>query len=182
GTIALIGPLADDQADVMGNWAGAGRVHQTVSLRQGIRNVAGDKVRALYAKGANITDNPEVVAYLNHYSHDVHIDPRSEADMVKEAVDAARQADVIVAAVGESVGMAHEASSRSDIVIPPLQERLLEALKATGKPLVVVLMNGRPLALTWEAENADAMLETWFSGTEGGNAIADVLFGDVNPS
>lgn len=182
GTIALVGPLADDQADVMGNWAGAGRVDQTVSLRQGIRNVAGDKVRVLYAKGANITDSPEVIEYLNHYSHDVHIDPRSEADMVKEAVDAARQADVIVAAVGESVGMAHEASSRSDIVVPAVQERLLKALKATGKPLVVVLMNGRPLALPWEAENADAMLETWFSGTEGGNAIADVLFGDVNPS
>jgi len=183
GTIALVGPLADDQVDMMGNWAGAGQVRQTVTLRQGIENVAGDKVRVLYAKGADITDDAAIEEYLNHYNpDDMQVDPRSEADMVKEAVGAARQADVIVAAVGEAQGMAHEASSRSDIVIPPVQQRLLKALKATGKPLVVVLMNGRPLALNWEAENADAMLETWFSGTEGGNAIADVLFGDVNPS
>ena len=182
GIIALIGPLADDQVDVMGNWAGAGRASQTVTLREGIQNAAGGKVRVIYAKGSDITDDPDMVKYLNLYKNDVQVDGRSEADMLKEAVDAARQADVIVAAVGESQGMAHEASSRSDITIPPVQERLLKALKATGKPLVIVLMNGRPLALPWEAENADAMLEAWFSGTEGGNAIADVLFGDVNPS
>ncbi len=182
GTIALVGPLADDQAAVMGNWAGAGRASQTVSLLQGIKNVASDKVRVLYARGANISDDPGIVQYLTQYSPDVRFDPRSEADMLAQAVDTARQADVIVAAVGEAPGMAHEASSRSDITIPPVQERLLKALKATGKPLVIVLMNGRPLALPWEAEHADAMLETWFSGTEGGNAIADVLFGDVNPS
>ncbi|WP_019937764.1 beta-glucosidase BglX [Bordetella sp. FB-8] len=182
GTIALVGPLADDQVDMMGNWAGAGRASQTITLRQGIQNIVGGKVRLIYAKGSDITDDPDMVKYLNLYKNDVQVDGRSEADMVKEAVDAARQADVIVAAVGESQGMAHEASSRSDITIPPVQERLLKALKATGKPLIIVLMNGRPLALPWEAENADAMLETWFSGTEGGNAIADVLFGDMNPS
>jgi beta-glucosidase len=102
--------------------------------------------------------------------------------MIDEAVEKARQADVIVAAVGEAQGMAHEASSRSNLMIPPSQQKLLAALKATGKPLVIVLMNGRPLTLVDEDRMADAMLETWFSGTEGGNAIADVLFGDYNPS
>ncbi len=182
GTIALIGPLADDQVDVMGNWAGAGRIPQTIALLQGVKNAVGDKARVLYAKGSNMTDDPDLVQYLNQYNHDVQVDPRSEDDMVKEAVEAARQADVVVAAVGESQGMAHEASSRSDITLPPVQVRLLEALKATGKPLVIVLMNGRPLALVREAGMADALLETWFAGTEGGNAIADVLFGDANPS
>ena len=102
--------------------------------------------------------------------------------MIDEAVEKAKQADVIVAAVGEAQGMAHEASSRSNLMIPPSQQKLLAALKATGKPLVIVLMNGRPLTLVDEDRMADAMLETWFSGTEGGNAIADVLFGDYNPS
>jgi hypothetical protein len=88
---------------------------------------------------------------------------------------------VVVAVVGEAQGMAHEASSRTDITLPPSQ-RPISALKATGKPLVLVLMNGRPLALVKEDQQADAILETWFAGTEGGNAIADVLFGDYNPS
>ncbi|KTT05833.1 beta-D-glucoside glucohydrolase, partial [Pseudomonas oryzihabitans] len=95
---------------------------------------------------------------------------------------AARQADVVVAVIGESQGMAHEASSRARISVPDTQRDLIKALKATGKPLVLVLMNGRPLALEWEQEQADALLEAWFPGTEGGNAVADVLFGDYNPS
>jgi beta-glucosidase len=102
--------------------------------------------------------------------------------MIQEAVQAAQSADVIVAAVGESQGMTGEAASRADISIPAPQMELLKALKKTGKPLVLVLMNGRPMALSWENQNADAILETWFSGTQGGNAIADVLFGDYNPS
>jgi beta-glucosidase len=89
---------------------------------------------------------------------------------------------VIVAAVGESRGMSHESSSRTSLSLPQSQLDLLKALKATGKPLVLVLMNGRPLDLNWARENASAILETWYTGTEGGNAIADVLFGDVNPS
>ncbi|MFT0669374.1 glycoside hydrolase family 3 C-terminal domain-containing protein, partial [Enterobacter hormaechei subsp. xiangfangensis] len=96
--------------------------------------------------------------------------------------NAAKQSDVVVAVVGEAQGMAHEASSRTDITIPQSQRDLIAALKATGKPLVLVLMNGRPLALVKEDQQADAILETWFAGTEGGNAIADVLFGDYNPS
>lgn len=182
GAIAVVGPLAKSQRDVMGNWSAAGRPEQAVSVYQGIADAVAGKASLLYAKGANVTDDPEIVKYLNLYEQDVEVDPRPPQQLIDEAVQAARQADVVVAVVGESQGMAHEASSRTDIVIPESQARLLKALKAAGKPLVVVLMNGRPLSLVWENENADAMLETWFAGTEGGNAIADVLFGDYNPS
>jgi beta-glucosidase len=182
GTIAVIGPLAKSQRDIMGNWSAAGKADQAVSVFQGMANAVGDRARLLYAKGANVIDDPEIVKYLNLYEEDVVVDPRTPAQLLDEAVATARQADVVVAVVGESQGMAHEASSRTDILIPESQARLLRALKATGKPLVLVLMNGRPLSLVWENENADALLETWFAGTEGGNAIADVLFGDYNPS
>ncbi|RLM15871.1 beta-glucosidase [Gibbsiella quercinecans] len=182
GTIALIGPLADSQRDVMGSWSAAGVVKQSITLRAGLQNVVGDKAKILYAKGANITQDKSIIDYLNLYEPAVVFDDRPPQQMLDEALAVARQADVIVAVVGESQGMAHEASSRADITIPQSQRDLIAALKATGKPLVLVLMNGRPLALSWESQQADAMLETWFSGTEGGNAIADVLFGDYNPS
>jgi beta-glucosidase len=182
GTIAVIGPLAKSQRDIMGNWSAAGQASQAVSVYQGMADAVGDKAQLLYAKGANVIDDAEIVKYLNLYEEDVTVDPRTPQQMIDEAVDAARKADVVVAVVGESQGMAHEASSRSDIVIPDSQVQLLKALKATGKPLVIVLMNGRPLSLVWENDNADAMLETWFGGTEGGHAVADVLFGDYNPS
>ncbi|QKJ86484.1 beta-glucosidase [Paramixta manurensis] len=182
GTIAVIGPLADSQRDIMGSWSAAGVIKQSVTLLQGIKNVAADKATILYAKGANVTDNKGIQDFLNIYEKAVTVDPRPPQQMLDEAVATAKKADVVVVAVGEAQGMAHEASSRSDITIPPSQLALLRALKATGKPLVIVLMNGRPLALVSEDQYADAMLETWFSGTEGGNAIADVLFGDYNPS
>ncbi|WP_288429515.1 beta-glucosidase BglX [uncultured Pantoea sp.] len=182
GTIALIGPLADSQRDVMGSWSAAGVAKQSVSLLQGMKNATEGKATLLYAKGANVSDNKGIQDFLNMYEPAVVVDPRSPQAMIDEAVEKAKQADVIVAAVGEAQGMAHEASSRSNLMIPPSQQKLLAALKATGKPLVIVLMNGRPLTLVDEDRMADAMLETWFSGTEGGNAIADVLFGDYNPS
>ncbi|MCW1832554.1 beta-glucosidase BglX [Pantoea ananatis] len=182
GTIALIGPLADSQRDVMGSWSAAGVAKQSVSLLQGMKNATEGKATLLYAKGANVSDNKGIQDFLNIYEPAVAVDPRSPQAMIDEAVEKAKQADVIVAAVGEAQGMAHEASSRSNLMIPPSQQKLLAALKATGKPLVIVLMNGRPLTLVDEDRMADAMLETWFSGTEGGNAIADVLFGDYNPS
>jgi beta-glucosidase len=102
--------------------------------------------------------------------------------MIDEAVEAAEKSDVIVAVVGESQGMSGEAASRADIGLPECQKRLLKALFDTGKPVVIVLMNGRPLTLTWEDQHAAAILETWFAGTEAGNAIADVLFGYYNPA
>ncbi|CAI2015814.1 Periplasmic beta-glucosidase precursor [Serratia fonticola] len=182
GTIALIGPMADSQRDIMGSWSAAGVVKQSITVREGLQNAVGDKASILYAKGANITQDKSIVDYLNEYETSVAFDTRPPQQMIDEAVKIAKQADVVVAVVGEAQGMAHEASSRADITIPQSQRDLIAALKATGKPLVLVLMNGRPLALSWESEQADAMLETWYSGTEGGNAIADVLFGDYNPS
>ncbi|MBA8864096.1 beta-glucosidase [Pantoea agglomerans] len=182
GTIALIGPLADSQRDIMGSWSAAGVAKQSVSLLQGMRNATEGKATLLYEKGANVTDNKGIQDFLNLYEQAVSVDTRSPQQLIDDAVAKAKQADVVVAAVGEAQGMAHEASSRSDLVIPPSQQKLLAALKATGKPLVIVLMNGRPLSVVNEDRMADAMLETWFSGTEGGNAIADVLFGDYNPS
>ncbi|MBJ3815415.1 beta-glucosidase BglX [Shimwellia pseudoproteus] len=182
GTIAVVGPLADSKRDIMGSWSAAGVADQSVTVLQGIKNVVGDKATVHYAKGANVTDDKGAVAFLNEYEPAVTLDKRSPQAMLDDAVKTASQSDVIVAVVGESQGMAHEASSRTDISIPASQQALLAALKKTGKPLVVVLMNGRPLTLVKEDQLADALLETWFAGTEGGNAIADVLFGDDNPS
>ncbi|MGX0936223.1 beta-glucosidase [Cupriavidus metallidurans] len=185
GKVAVIGPLADAQIDILGSWSAAGKPRQSVSLLQGMRDALAGKGEVIYARGANVTDDARVVGYLNFLNWDspeVVQDKRSPGEMIDEAVRAARDADAIVVAVGESRGMSHEASSRTSLSLPGSQEALLKALKTTGKPLVVVLMNGRPLTVNWEKDNADAMLETWYAGTEGGHAVADVLFGDENPS
>lgn len=183
--IALVGPLAKAPIDMMGSWAAAGRPAQSVTLFDGMTNALGSKSTLIYARGANITSDPKILGYLNFLNFDapeVVDDPRPAKVLIDEAVKAAKDADVVVAAVGESRGMSHESSSRTDLNIPENQRELIRALKATGKPLVLVLMNGRPLTILEEKEQADAILETWFTGTEGGNAIADVLFGDYNPS
>ncbi|MEQ9859721.1 beta-glucosidase BglX [Pectobacterium cacticida] len=182
GTIAVVGPLADSQRDTMGSWSAAGVAKQTITVYQGLKNAVGDKATILYAKGANVSNHKGIIDFLNQYETAVQVDKRPPQVMIDEAVAVAQKADVVVAVVGEAAGMAHEASSRSNIDLPQSQRDLIAALKATGKPLVLVLMNGRPLALVHEDQQADALLETWFSGTEGGNAIADVLFGDYNPS
>ncbi|UGA52680.1 MULTISPECIES: beta-glucosidase BglX [Dickeya] len=182
GAIAVVGPLADSKRDIIGSWSAAGRPAQAVTVYEGIRKAVGYNARVYYAKGSNVTNHPGLVQFLNQYDQSVEIDPRAPQAMIDEAVDVAKKSDVVIAVVGESQGMAHEASSRAKITIPPEQKALIAALKATGKPLVLVLMNGRPLDLSREDQQADALLETWFSGTEGGNAIADVLFGDYNPS
>ncbi|MFJ2280549.1 beta-glucosidase BglX [Pseudomonas sp. NPDC087803] len=183
--VMLVGPLAKAPIDMMGSWAAAGKPAQSVTLFDGMSSVIGDKANLIYARGANITSDKKILDYLNFLNFDapeVVDDPRPANVLIDEAVKAARDADVIVAAVGESRGMSHESSSRTDLNIPENQRELIRALKATGKPLVLVLMNGRPLTILEENQSADAILETWFSGTEGGNAIADVLFGDYNPS
>ncbi|WP_445179462.1 beta-glucosidase BglX [Pseudomonas sp. McL0111] len=183
--IALVGPLAKAPIDMMGSWAAAGKPAQSVTLFDGMSNVIGDKSNLIYARGSNITSDKKVLDYLNFLNFDapeVVDDPRPANVLIDEAVKAAKDADIVVAAVGESRGMSHESSSRTDLNIPENQRALIRALKATGKPLVLVLMNGRPLTILEEKDSADAILETWFSGTEGGNAIADVLFGDYNPS
>lgn len=161
-TLAVIGPLADTQDELLGAWRGAGEADKAVSLLTGIREKLGDKVNILYVKGAEITGE--------------------DKSGFNAAVLAAAQADAVVLAVGEGSWMSGEAASRANIGLPGVQEELVQAVVATGKPVAVVLMNGRPLAIPWIAEHAPAILETWFAGTRGGPAIADVLFGDYNPS
>ena len=182
GIIALVGPLVADQQNLLGSWRAAGDWQQAVSVQAGISNVVGAAVTVLYAKGANLVDDPALRETLQGFGAEIPVDRRSPREMVAEAVAAATRADVVVAVLGESSAMSGEAASRSEIGLPQCQKELLQALVETGKPLVLVLMNGRPLTLTWEAEHCDAILETWFGGTEAGNAVADVLFGDCNPS
>ncbi|HJR27974.1 MAG TPA: beta-glucosidase BglX [Pseudomonas sp.] len=177
--IALIGPLAKSAVDIMGSWSASGVASQSVTIYDGLKN-AMNQGKLIYARGANLTEDPEVVDYLGVF--EIKNDARSAAEMIDEAVKAAEQADVVIAVVGEPRSMSHEAASRTSLDLPGRQSELITALKATGKPLVLVLMNGRPLSISHEQKQADAILETWYSGSEGGNAVADVLFGDYNPS
>jgi len=182
GTIALVGPLADNRRNMLGTWVVAGDWNKSVSVYEGIKNTVGNNVNILYAKGSNITDDTVFAKHVNALGVQVEMDSRTPAEMINEAVEAAKKSDVIVAVVGESSDMSGESSSRADISIPASQEALLKALSETGKPLVIVLINGRPLTLVWENEHATAILDAWAPGTEAGNAVADVLFGNYNPS
>lgn len=182
GTIAVVGPLADSRRNMLGTWSVAGDFTKAVTVIEGIKNVA-QGAKIIYAKGANIADDPLLVKRTNVFPPDeIETDKRSADEMIGEAVDAANNADVVVAVVGEAADMTGEASSRSDIGLPESQLNLLKALAKTGKPVVMVLFNGRPMTLAWETQHMNAMLDVWFGGTEGGNAIADVLFGNYNPS
>ncbi|WP_262895487.1 beta-glucosidase BglX [Mucilaginibacter segetis] len=181
--IAVVGPLADDKRDMLGTWVVAGEWEKSVSVLEGIHHIVGNNGTVTYAKGSNITEDTMFMNRLNYFGQQmVSIDKRSSDDMLNEAVKNAKDADVVVAVVGESQSMSGESSSRSDISIPESQERMLKALAKTGKPLVIVLFNGRPLTLTWEDEHADAILDVWAPGTEAGNAVAEVLFGNYNPA
>jgi beta-glucosidase len=183
GSIALVGPLADNQRDMLGTWVVAGEWQKSISVMQGIKNLVGDNVKINYAKGANITDDAAFMERLNYFGQQmVTLDKKPVDELIEDAVDAAKKSDVIVAVVGESQSMSGESSSRSDIDIPESQKNMLKALAKLGKPLVIVLFNGRPLTLTWEDTHASAILDVWAPGTEAGNAIADVLFGDYNPA
>ncbi|HKC11433.1 MAG TPA: beta-glucosidase BglX [Vicinamibacteria bacterium] len=161
GSIALIGPLADDPREPLGSWSGDGRKEDTVTVLAGVRAKVGPAVRITHAKGCDVEGG-------------------SPAELA-EAVARAREAEAIVLVVGESAAMSGEAGSRSSIDLPGHQLQLVQEVLKAGKPTVVVLMNGRPLTIPWIAENAAAILETWQGGTEAGHAIADVLFGDTNP-
>jgi beta-glucosidase len=182
GTIALVGPLADSRRNMLGTWAVGGDWQKAVTVVEGIKSVAGSGTNILYAKGANISDDPVFAKKVNVFGEEITIDPRSAGEMMKEAVDIASKSDVIVAVMGEAADMTGEASSMADIGLPESQKNLLRELAKTGKPIVLVLFNGRPMTLKWENENMTAILDVWFGGTEGGNAIADVLFGHYNPS
>ncbi len=160
-SIALIGPLADDKEDLLGPWSGEGSPENVVPVLQGIRNkIPGVKIN--YAKGCGILDS-------------------SRAGFEK-AISAAKESDIVVMVIGESRDMSGEAASRTNIDVPGIQVDLVKQIYKTGVPVVVVLMNGRPLTIDWISEHIPAVLETWYLGDQAGNAIANVLFGDYNPS
>lgn len=164
-SIAVIGPLADSEADMVGSWSAAGEKRdRPVSVLEGIRERVGDDAAVHHARGTSDVIGDDDRAGFS------------------AAIAAAARADVIVAVMGESAGMTGEAASRASLELPGAQPELLMALQRLGKPLVLVLMSGRPLAIDWADENVNAILEAWYPGTEGGHAVADVLFGDYNPS
>lgn len=181
GKIALIGPLANSRFDMAGMWSVAAEHNQSVTVLEGFKNVVGEKAGIFYAKGCNITDDPKLDSWITWGTSCID-SIYSPAELRQKAVDLAKQCDVVVAVMGEGAEMTGESSSRSDISLPGSQEELLIALAQTGKPVVLVLFTGRPLTINWEQQNLPAILNVWFGGTQAGNAIADVVFGDVNPS
>ena len=182
GTIALVGPLADAKENMTGTWSVAARFSESISVREGLQKAVGANAKVVYAKGSNLDTDEAIEERGTMFGKTLHRDKRSAEELRNEAVQIAKGADVIIAAVGESAEMSGEASSRTNIEIPETQKELVKALLKTGKPMVLVLFTGRPLALAWEEENIPAILNVWFGGSEAGDAIADVLFGDVTPS
>ena len=182
GTIALIGPLADAKENMTGTWSVAARFAESISLREGLQKAVGVKAKILYAKGSNLDADEAIEERATMFGKSLHRDKRTAEQIRNEALNIAKIADVIIVAVGEAAEMSGEASSRTSIEIPETQKDLVKALLKIGKPVVLVLFTGRPLALKWESENVPAILNVWFGGSEAGDAIADVLFGDVNPS
>ena len=181
GTIALIGPLADAKENMPGTWSVAADFSKAISVLQGLRETAGN-AKLLYAKGSFLDEDTAFEKRAGMFGKSFQRDGRTKEQLLQEALTIASQADIIVAALGESAEMSGESSSRSNIEIPQAQKDLLAALLKTGKPIALVLFTGRPLAIKWENENVPAILNVWFGGSEAGYAISDVLFGDVNPS
>ncbi|WP_294278109.1 beta-glucosidase BglX [uncultured Chryseobacterium sp.] len=182
GTVAVIGPLVNNSMNMAGTWSVATKHAISVNLMQGLQANYGKDVKFLSAKGANIDYDAKLEDIYAAHGKKTDRDNRSKEALLKEAVDIANKADVIVLAIGESAEMSGESSSRTEITIPQSQVDLLNELKKTGKPIAMVLFTGRPLALTNVKDTPDAILNAWFPGSEAGSAIADVLFGKVNPS
>jgi beta-glucosidase len=181
-TIALVGPLADAKENMTGTWSVGADNSKSVSLLKGLTDAVGTNGKVVYAKGSNLEDDAEMQNRQTMFGKDIARDNRSAEEMIKEALAVSANADVIVAAIGEGAESSGESASKSVIDIPEAQKRLLKALVATGKPVALVLFNGRPLTLSWEKENVPAILDVWFAGSEAGDAIADALLGKVNPS
>lgn len=181
-TYAVIGPLADNKLNMAGTWSVGANQENSISLLQGLKQVVGDKAKFIYAKGSNIYYDKNLEDAAAMFGKNTMRDSRPNEVILKEAVDVANKSDVIILAIGESAEMSGESSSRTNINIPDVQKDLFNELKKTGKPIVLVLFNGRPLTIVDESKNSDAILEAWFPGTEAGLAIADVLFGKANPS
>ncbi len=182
GTIAVIGPLADSRRNMLGAWSVAGDWQKAVTVIEGIKALAGNESNIIYAKGANLSDDTLFAKKVNVFGEEIDRDKRSPDEMIMEAVQVAAKSDVVVAVMGEAADMTGEASSMAYIGLQESQKNLLKALAQTGKPIVLVLFNGRPMTLKWENEHIPAILDVWFGGTESGNAIAEVLFGKYNPS
>lgn len=204
GTIAVIGPLADTRSNMPGTWSVAAVLDRSPSLIEGLREMVGRmdemplnqpnepwyiplmengaNINLLYAKGSNLISDAAYEERATMFGRSLNRDNRTDAELLKEALETANKADVIVAALGESSEMSGESSSRTDLNLPDVQQTLLKELVATGKPVVLVLFTGRPLILNWEQDNVPAILNVWFGGSEAAYAIGDVLFGRVNPS
>jgi beta-glucosidase len=172
--IALIGPFANDQRQMFSMWSFRGDDSSVVTMLEGIKK---QNPKVVYAQGSQVSDDSMFLKRTRGF-----FDPQEQQKLISEAVGIAQKAEVIVAVLGESIMMSGEAASKTDISIPRCQVELLKALKATGKPVVLVLVNGRPLTLQDELPYTDAVLETWRLGTAAGDALADVLFGGYNPS
>lgn len=181
-TIAVIGPLANSGSNMVGTWSVAAKLEKPLTFVEGLKEVGGKDAKILYAVGSNLLADAKMQQDATMFGRDIPRDNRTEEELTKEALDIASKADVIVAAMGEASEMSGESSSRTDIGIPEVQKRLLAKLVQTGKPVVLVLFAGRPMTLVWEQENVSSILNVWFGGTEAAQAIADVVYGDVNPS
>jgi len=182
GKIALIGPMADNLYNMAGMWSVAVDHKQSVTVLKGFTEAVGNQAEILYAKGSNFVDDPQLDLFINNTRIPTIDSVLSSQQLREEAVAIASKSDVIIAALGEAAEMSGECTSRTNILIPENQKELLKALLATGKPVVLLLFTGRPLDLSWESKNVPAILNVWFGGTQAGNAIADVVFGKVNPS
>jgi len=182
GTIAVIGPLGDNKVNMVGTWAVATDPSKAVSLMEGLKDVAGSGVNIVYSQGSNLSYDSLFEKRATMFGKTLPHDPRPADVIRQDALKVAANADVIVAALGEADEMSGESASRTNIQIPQAQQDLLKALLKTGKPVVLVLFTGRPLAIKWENDEVPAILNVWFGGTEAGDAMADVLFGNTNPS
>lgn len=181
GKIALIGPLGNTRANMPGTWSVAAAFERYKSLFEAMKDAVGHQATVTYAKGSNIMDDEYIEANGSMFGREIR-DKRSAEDMLREALRVAKDADVIVAAIGETSEMSGESSSRSDITLPQAQRRLLTALKETGKPIVLINFTGRATDMSWESKMFPSILNVWFGGSEAGDAICDVVFGDKAPS
>lgn len=181
-SIAVIGPLADSQRDILGSWSFAGDAKEAVTVLQGIRNKMAGRAQVEYARGGEI--RRRFPSMFDAFFPTPKAAPLTDAQMTEElnkAVELARRSDVAVLVLGETENMSGEYASRSALDLPGQQQQLLEAIISTGKPVVLVLISGRPLNLSWASEHVPAILEAWYPGTQGGDAVADLLFGDATP-
>lgn len=182
GTVAVIGPLANTRSNMPGTWSVAARLNDYPSVYEGLKEMMAGKVNITYAKGSNLISDAAYEERATMFGRSLNRDNRTDKEILDEALKVAANADIIIAALGESSEMSGESSSRTNLDLPDVQRTLLEALLKTGKPVVLTLFTGRPLTLTWEQEHVPAILNVWFGGSEAAYAIGDVLFGDVNPS